>query len=92
MINYNNTRSQVRAKNTKPLPNIGRVQRCVMLIAFLTEWRTTKEISNLLAVSKRTVYRYLDMLTQLGFVVTWSHRKGLHLYRIENTKQFFKLE
>ncbi|HYG17165.1 MAG TPA: HTH domain-containing protein [Bacteroidia bacterium] len=74
--------------NSSKIANIGRVERILKLIVYLNQWRSIAEIASHVQVSKKSVHRYTQLLTRLGFEIERGHRKYIY-YRITNTKQFF---
>lgn len=70
--------------------NTRRVERTLKLIVFLRNWQTINECAEKIAVSPRSIHRYLNMLTDLGFIVEIKHGKRSG-YRIKNIKEFFGL-
>lgn len=75
----------------KEVSNITRVKRCLMLIIFLSEWRTIKQIANHLDITERTVQRYFNLLVNLGFEIDVRH-KIINSYRLRNLKGFFGIQ
>jgi predicted DNA-binding transcriptional regulator YafY len=72
------------------IPNIMRVQRVISLIQFLNQYRTKKEIASHLKISLRSVGRYINLLTQLGFKVDRMFGKYFK-FKILNTAEFFNV-
>lgn len=75
-------------KEIKPLPNAGRVKRIIKLIQYLNDWRTGRQIAEHLEVSNKSIYRYIDLLVDLGFKVQRGHKKYIY-YRIVEVDKFF---
>mgnify|MGYP003462710565 CR=1 FL=1 len=73
------------------IPNTNRVERILNLIVFLNQYRTRKQIAQHLGISYKTVGRYINLLTVLGFEVDRMFGK-YNSFKILNTKEFFKLE
>ncbi len=73
------------------IPNINRVQRILNLIVFLSDYRTRKQIAQHLGISVKTVNRYINLLTVLGFDVDRMFGK-YHSYKITNAKDYFKIK
>ena len=73
------------------IPNINRVQRILNLIVFLSDHRTRKQIAQHLNISVKTVSRYINLLTVLGFDVDIMFTKE-HCYKITNSKDYFKIK
>lgn len=72
------------------IPNTGRVERIIKLIAYLNDYRTLREIANYLGISYKSVGRYINLLTKLGFIVDRKFGK-YNSFKILNAKEFFKL-
>ncbi len=72
-----------------PIPNTRRIERVLSLINFMWEFKTADEIRIHLKIHKKSVYRYLNLLSQLGFEVEVKTDK-YYSYRIANTKTYFK--
>lgn len=70
--------------------NTGRVERILKLIVFLQDWHNLREIAEQLQVSKKSVHRYINLLVHLGFDLEHLVCR-YNLYRIKNTKQFFRI-
>lgn len=81
---------QERQSSGEPVKNIGRVNRTLKLIVFLSEWRTIKECAIHIEVHERTIQRYIKMFINLGFKV---HRRTGRFYahRIINIEEYFLL-
>jgi len=73
------------------IPNTGRVVRVLKLIVFLGEWRNLNEMADHLQVSKKSIHRYIQLLVKLGFELEHLVSR-YNLYRITNTKAFFKIK
>lgn len=84
------TNIQIRVATGNEVRNIGRVQRTLKLIIYLSEWRTIKQCAKHIEVSERTIQRYFKMLLNLGFTM---ERDTYHRYvhRITNLKEYFKI-
>ncbi|GAB3509050.1 hypothetical protein [Emticicia fontis] len=82
-----------RSRTFKEIRNTRRVDRTLKLLVFLndTNGKTIKECSNQIGVHEKTIFNYLNLFTQLGFVIEVLHRKR-NYYRISNLKEFFKIE
>ena len=78
----------IRKKCGGPVKNIGRVERTLKLIIYLSEWRTIKECTNHIQVTPRSIQRYFKMLVDLGFIVEAAHG-GVYAHRIKNIRSFF---
>ncbi|MCM4170066.1 hypothetical protein DHD32_01130 [Arenibacter sp. TNZ] len=79
-----------RVFNGKPINNTRRVERILLLIKYLSEFRTINQIKNYLDIHEKSVQRYLNLLVQLGFDVDVMHSK-LYKYRIGNVKEYFQV-
>jgi len=71
--------------------NTRRVERTIKLIRYLSHWHSIKDIADHLDIHYKSVFRYINLLTQLGFEVEVSHGK-YHEYRIINIEAYFKNE
>lgn len=92
---YTNPKPSIRSvglveTNKSVIPNIGRVERILKLIVYLNQWHSIAEIAHHIQVSKKSVNRYTQLLTRLGFKVEKGYKKYVY-YRITNSKQFFGL-
>lgn len=76
---------------TGSIPNTSRVERILNLIVFLNEYRTRKQIAQHLGISYKTVGRYINLLTVLGFEVDRMFGK-YNRFKILNSKEFFKMQ
>lgn len=83
-------RSQIKIKRKSKdnIRNTGRVERVLKLIKFLSSFRTVNDISMHLDIHRKSVHRYLNMLTQLGFEIEIIQSKR-YQYRISNIKSYF---
>ena len=81
-----------RRDETVPVRNTRRVERTLKLIALLSDWQTIKAMAEHLDVRPQSIHRYLNMLTELGFVVHWTSVGHYFYYRLGNTKEYFNLE
>jgi hypothetical protein len=72
------------------IKNTGRVERTLILIGYLNDWRTILECADLIKVGRKTIHRYFNMFSQFGFIVEQKHGKR-NSYRIKNIIEFFKL-
>jgi hypothetical protein len=70
--------------------NTGRVERILKLIIYLRDWHNLGEIAEQLLVSRKSVHRYINLLVHLGFELEHLVCR-YNLYRIRNTKEFFKI-
>lgn len=87
----NRTNIKQRLASGNDVRNIGRVQRTLKLIVYLSEWRTIKQCAKHIEVSERSIQRYFKMLLNLGFTMerdTW-HR---YVHRISNVKEYFNIK
>ncbi len=75
-------------KYSKDVKNTRRVERVLLLIKFLKEFRNRKEIATHLDIHIKSVSRYINLLSQLGFKVETGHSKLLH-YRLVNVEDYF---
>lgn len=75
-------------KEIKPIPNSDRVRRIIRLVQYLNDWRSAKQIANHLEISTKSVYRYIDLLVDLGFKVQRGHKKYIY-YRVVEVDEFF---
>lgn len=78
----------LKKKSTDNIRNTGRVERVLKLIKFLSSFRTIKEIEEYLDIHRKSVHRYINMLTQLGFEIEFIKSKR-YKYRIKNLKSYF---
>lgn len=75
-------------KEIKPIPNSDRVRRIIKLIKYLNDWKNAKQIAEHLEVSTKSIYRYIDLLVDLGFKVQRGHKKYTY-YRVVEVDRFF---
>ena len=93
MKDFRFVRTRQRRNPAAPIPNTRRVERTLRLVAFLSsDWRNIKAMVEHLEVHPKSINRYLNMLTDLGFEVQWSWKGRYYYYRIVNTKKYFHLE
>lgn len=78
----------IRTYSGKPISNTTRVQRTLMLIIYLKEPRNIKESAKHIGVANRSIQRYLNMLTQLGFKIERTHRRKC-FFQIVNLEEYF---
>ena len=79
---------KIKPKSKDNIRNTGRVERVLKLIIFMSRFRTIKEIANHLEIHRKSVHRYINMLTQLGFEIQYIESKRFQ-YRIGNVKSYF---
>ena len=84
--------TRIKEFTGKPINNTRRVERVLKLIIWLSEFRTIKEIAKHLNIHNKSVFRYLNLLIQLGFDIEVSHKKKYNYYRIVNTKAYFQIK
>ncbi len=80
-----------KVTNSKEVSNTRRVERSLKLIAYLSEWRSFRQISEHLEIHPKSVFRYMDLLIQLGFEIEQKHQRRTFV-RLSNVKQFFNVE
>ena len=69
--------------------SLNKFERQLQLMLLLTQNRkyTIEEISEKLALSSRSIYRYLDFFAEYGFKVE-KNKSGI--YRLDKESEFFK--
>lgn len=84
---------KIKSSPFKEIRNTRRVERTLKLIVFLndTNGKTIKECSIEIGVHEKTVFNYLNLFKQLGFIIEVIHIKR-NYYRIFNLKEYFKIE
>lgn len=84
-------RSNVRVKpiSKDDIRNTGRVERILKLAKFLGEFRSIEACADHINVHRKSVHRYLNLLSQLGFKIEYIP-KYRHQYRITNLETYFK--
>lgn len=82
----------IRERGASPIRNTRRVERTLKLIALLSDWQSIRAMANHIGVHPKSINRYLNMLTDLGFTVEWSWKGRYNYYRIANAREFFNLE
>lgn len=93
IIQNRKTNFRPRQYKANSIGNTRRVERTIKLIQFLNTGKTIRQIAKHLEIHEKSVNRYLNLLVQFGFMVEWGSIKGgYHIYRISNTKEFFKIE
>ncbi|PKD21802.1 hypothetical protein APR41_02145 [Salegentibacter salinarum] len=76
-------------KSKEKIRNKGRVEGTLKLIKFLNDYRTIAECANHVDIHRKSVHRYFNLLTQLGFEIEILV-KYRHKYRIINLKEYFQ--
>ncbi|MEO2061929.1 MAG: HTH domain-containing protein [Christiangramia sp.] len=79
---------KIKPKSDDHIRNTGRVERVLKLIKYMSSFRTVREISSHLDIHRKSVHRYINMLTQLGFEIEFIQAKR-YQYRIKNIKSYF---
>ena len=92
MKHYKHVRIRERQRSASPIQNTRRVERTLKLVALLSDWHSNKEMADHIGVHLKSINRYLNMLTELGFTVQWSWKGRYNYYRIANAKEYFNLE
>lgn len=82
-------KTRLMKKSSEKIRNKGRVERSLELIKFLSEFRTVSECANHISVHRKSVHRYFNLFTQLGFKIEILPQYR-HKYRIMNLENFFK--
>ena len=76
-------------KSKERIRNKGRIEKLLRLIRFLREYRTIRECASHIGVHRKSIHRYLNLLTQLNFKVeVIPHYR--HQYRIVNLDTYFR--
>lgn len=83
----------IKSRPFNKIRNTRRVERTLKLLVFLNDinGRTIKDCSNQIGVHEKTVFNYLNLFIQLGFIIEIIQRKR-NYYRISNLKEYFKIE
>ncbi|WP_428657694.1 hypothetical protein [Runella sp.] len=82
---------KVRTATPNKVSNTRRVERTLKLIAYLSEWRNFKEIATHLEIHYKSVFRYMDLLIQFGFIVEQNGSPRTRV-RLANVRKFFNVE
>jgi len=82
---------RVREKRVQNLRHTDRVRRTFLLVGYLKEFRTCKEIAQRLDITKQTVYPYLSLLESLGLDIEAWHSTPMR-YRVKGVEKMFCLE
>lgn len=82
----------IKSRISNEIRNTRRVDRTLKLLVFLNDinGKTIKECSSQIGVHEKTVFNYLNLFIQLGFVIEVLHRKR-NYYRISNLNEYFKI-
>jgi len=80
---------KIKPRSKDHIRNTGRVERVLKLIKYLRSFRTINQISTYLEIHSKSVHRYINMLTQLGFEIEFI-QSNRYRYRIRNIDSYFK--
>lgn len=76
--------------------NTRRVERTLKILAHLSDWRSIKACSEEIGVHQKSIFRYLNMLVILGFVVEVTRLRTIegmrNHYRVVNQKEYFNIK